>query len=113
MITSNGVEDLVFDIIAKGCPVLLAYISGGYDHKSQSEVLDNLSNIYGDSLKVCLLSKEFNKAFNKFKIEGTPTFITFHKGKEKGRLLGKSDMAALNAFVCETLPCFSTTHHLS
>ncbi len=108
MLTANGVENLVFDILEEEGPVLLAYISEGYGHKSQAETLDNLSNIYGDSLKMCLLRKECNKAFKKFKIKGSPTFITFHKGKEKGRLLGKSDMAALNAFVCETLPCFST-----
>ncbi len=109
MLKSNGVENLVFDIINEKGPVLLAYISEGHNHKSQAEVLDILSNIYGNSLKVCLLSERFNKAFVKFKIEGTPTFITFHKGKEKGRLLGKSDMAALNTFVGETLPCLSTT----
>ncbi len=104
MLTANGIEGFVFEIIEKRDPVLLAYINRDYHYKEMSDALDSLANEYGGKLKVCLLNEKFSRAFKKYKIEGSPTFITFYKGEEMGRMLGKVDKKTLDSFIRHTFP---------
>ena len=85
-------------------PVLLAYIRRDHDYKEQTDVLYSISKNYGGALKVCMLDEDSFDAFGvKLGIEGDPTFIGYYNGKEKGRILGKTDRETLISFVSRNL----------
>ena len=60
----------------------------------------------GKKLKVCLLDEDSVGAFLKFGVEGSPAFIIFYDGEEKGRMLGKADKETLSNFILKTLPWY-------
>jgi len=91
-----------------GCdrPVLMACLSRDFRFKEQKEILDSVLEDYGCSLKLCLRDKETLGDFRKFGIEGSPTFIIFHEGKEQGRMLGMVERDSLNSFISRILSSF-------
>jgi thioredoxin-like negative regulator of GroEL len=90
-------------------PVLLACIRHDHEFKGQKEILKAISSKYGEILKVCLLDEDSIRPFMKnFEIEGTPTFLIFHEGKEKGRILGLTDIEKLTSFIIRNLPHMGT-----
>ena len=104
MFISIGAESFYSEILSERRPVLLACISRDYDYDEQTGVLGGVSKRYGKKLKVCLLDEDSIGAFMKFGVEGSPAFIVFHEGEEKGRMLGKADTQSLNDLVLKTLP---------
>ncbi len=106
MVTSVESGYLGSEIRAEKRPVLLAWVHQGFGSKEQVNVLEDLSKEYGDAMKVCLLDEVFVEAHKALEIKGSPTFIVFNEGKEKGRMLGKADIASLSSFVSRTLPNF-------
>lgn len=104
MFLSIGAESFDSEVLAEKKPVLLACISRDYDYDEQTGVLGGISGKYGKRLKVCLLDEDSIGAFMKFGVEGSPAFIIFHEGEEKGRMLGKADKESLNSFIIKTLP---------
>jgi hypothetical protein len=60
---------------------------------------------YSEEIKLCLLKEDFQGAFRKkYSVKGSPTFLIFSGGIEKGRMLGKADPKTLMAFISEALP---------
>ena len=105
MFVSIGMDNFDSEIKAEKRSVLLACIRRDDEFKEQTAVLDNVSKRYGERLKVCLLDEDSFGAFSKkLGIEGTPTFIAFYAGKEKGRMLGKADRETLSSFILRTVP---------
>ncbi|MBW2608648.1 MAG: hypothetical protein JRD05_13580 [Deltaproteobacteria bacterium] len=112
MFTSIGVDNFSAEVIDEKRPVLLAYIVPEYTYTGQLEVLEIVSKRYFDDLvKICLLSEDFikNKESRILKIDGSPTFLVFHKGKEKARVMGKTDAEGLMSFVLKTMVEFQNT----
>lgn len=91
------------EVLLEERPVLLACIRRDYDYAGQTKVLGGISKKYGKGLKICLLAEDSIGAVMKLGIEGSPAFIIFHEGKEKGRMLGKADNKSLSCFVSRTL----------
>ena len=109
MFTSIGVDNFSAEVIDVKRPVLLAYIVPAYAYAGQLEVLEILSKRYFDDLiKICLLSEDFikDKESRILEIDGSPTFLIFHKGKEEARMIGKTDAEKLLSFVLKTLAEF-------
>jgi len=104
MVISVEANRFASDVLYEEGPVLLACISRDYEYNEQTNVLGGLSEKYGKKLKVCLLDEDSIGAFMKFGVEGSPAFIIFNEGEEKGRMLGKADKETLNNFVLKTLP---------
>ncbi len=104
MVISVEVGHLDSKIRAEKRSVLLAWVHWGFGYKDQVKVLEDLSTKYGDALKVYLLDEGLAEAYKALNINGSPTFVIFHEGKEKGRMLGKVDIDALISFVSGTLP---------
>jgi len=112
MFTSIGVDNFSAEVVYEKRPVLLAYIVPHYAYTGQLEVLEIVSKRYfDDSIKICLLSENFikNKESRFFEIDGSPTFIVFNKGKEKARVMGKTNAENLVLFVLKTLAEFQHT----
>jgi hypothetical protein len=103
MFISIGTDSFDSEVLMEKRPVLLACISRDYDYDEQTRALGGVSKRYGTKLKVCLLDEDSIGAFMKFGIEGSPAFIIFHEGEEKGRMLGKADPQSLSTFVLKTL----------
>lgn len=105
MFTTIGADNFDSEITAEKRPVLLAYIVPDFAYRQQLEALESVSKRYfGDSLKICLLNEDFIKSRRHLGIGGSPTFIIFYQGKEKGRKLGKADKESLSSFILQTLP---------
>jgi hypothetical protein len=99
MFTPIGMDNFDFEITAEKRPVLLACIRRDNEYRELIEVLESISRRYGDELKICLLDDVFIEVYRKLGIVGTPTFIIFYEGREKGKMLGKVDREKLNSFV--------------
>jgi hypothetical protein len=86
-------------------PVLLLCMPKGPDFYDQSIVLHQLAEKHPADLKVCLLEEELINGFRQMLgIKGTPVFLLFNRGKERGRMLGMADGAKLSAFLCQHFP---------
>lgn len=103
MFTSIETDNFESEVLAEKKPVLLAFISPDYEYKEQTKVLGGVSKKYGKKLKVYLLDEVAIGTCMKFGVEGSPAFILFDGGKEKGRMLGKANRETLSAFVSKTL----------
>ena len=72
------------------CPLLLAYICKDHSYLEQEKVLRNVAKRFEGALKVCLINQGFSGILHQYQIQGSPTFIFFLNGKEKGRVLGRT-----------------------
>ena len=103
MFTSVGMDNFDSEIRLEMKPVLLACIRRGFELREQIDLLEKVSRKYAHNLKICLLFEGLNEAYRTLAIEGTPTFLLFFGGEEKGRMLGKVKMETLSTFVFKSL----------
>jgi hypothetical protein len=101
--TSVEMENFESEVMMASKPVLLACIRRGFELREQIELLEMVSDQYGHTIKICLVYEEYNEAYRALNIEGTPTFLMFLGGEEKGRMLGNAKTETLSAFVAEFL----------
>jgi hypothetical protein len=89
-------------------PVLLACLHPDADISSQVELLDQVSKLFGDQMKVYLLCEAFTGAFGQtYRIEGTPTYLLFKQNTVLDRILGQVDVNTLTAYLSRTLSSLS------
>ena len=103
----NAISNSNFEaaILATDKPVLLMCVTGGRIYVQQARVLKQLSDQYRTVVDICCLEEDFINGFKKmYGIKGTPVFLLFHKGEEKGRLLGMADKERLETFLARNLP---------
>ncbi len=82
---------------------LVAHIYPDSDFKQQVDVLNDLSKIMKNIIQIFLLDEDAVRKYHEFDISGSPTFIFFYNGEEKGRLLGKADTKTLIDFISNHL----------
>jgi len=93
------------EILATDRPVLLMCTSGGKVYAEQARVLKQLSGPYRKMVDICCLEEDFINGFKEmYGIKGTPVFLLFHRGEEKGRMLGMADKERLETFLTRYLP---------
>jgi len=93
------------EILAADRPVLLMCVSGGRVYAEQARVLKQLSGRYRKMVDIGCLEEDFMNGFREmYNIKGTPVFLLFHRGQEKGRMLGTADKERLEAFLTQNLP---------
>ena len=93
------------EILATDRPVLLMCASGGKICAEQARVLEQLSDPYRKRVDICYLEEDFINGFkDMYGIKGTPVFLLFHSGEEKGRMLGMADKERLETFLARYLP---------
>lgn len=103
-VISIGLEDFEKQVIQENRPVLLLCAYRDLDYQKQLDIMEGIYNSYGEGLVMCVLEEEFIKVFmERYNIKGTPTFLIFVGGCEKGRMLGQADPERLRDFVLETL----------
>ena len=103
MFTSVDMDNFDSEIRLEMRPVLLACIRRGFEMKEQINLLEDVSRLYAQKLKICVMYEGLNKAYRELEIEGTPTFLLLVHGEERGRMLGKAKIESLRAFVQESL----------
>jgi thioredoxin 1 len=92
------------EILEEKKPILLLCMLQTNEIREQIDVIEGISKMYGEKLKIGLIDAEFIEAFKqKFRIKGTPTFLLFVNGKEKSRMLGKGDQQTLKEFLSREL----------
>ncbi|MRR14569.1 hypothetical protein EG833_03900 [archaeon] len=96
------------EIDSAGNPVLMLCIRRDYEFVSQTDLIRDVlgSMVHGCpiDLKVCIVDEESRTALNdKLDLQGSPAFLLFDKGKEKGRLLGVADEERLKGFLSNEL----------
>jgi hypothetical protein len=103
-----ALNDIDNEIDSSPKPVLILCIRKDYEFTSQMELLnDLLGGADGEfplELKVCLVDEESRLALKaRLDLQGSPAFLLFEKGKEKGRLLGVADKERLGGFLSNSL----------
>jgi len=100
--TSIGMENVESVIRLEQRPVLLACLRRGFEAKAQLKILKEVSGKIGN-VKICLLYEGVSDIFRMLSVEGTPTFLLYVDGEEKGRILGKVLPEMLIELVLEKL----------
>lgn len=103
-IFSIGLENFEKDVLKENRAVLLLCMYRDTEFQKQVEIIEALHNSYGEGLKTCVLEEEFVEVFmERYSIKGTPTFLIFVGGREKGRMLGQASPETLRDLVLQTL----------
>ena len=97
MFGSIGMDNFQSEVLEQNRPVILAYIRRDYQYKEQTDVLNNLSKMFGDAVKICLIEGESAAILRRLKIGGAPAFLIFYRGKETARILGRTNAETLAA----------------
>lgn len=104
LIRSIGADSFVSEVLEESRPVLVLCMHRDSEFQGQIEFIEGICRCYGERLKACLIEDEFNGAFKeKFNVKGTPTFMIFIGGTEKGRMLGQVEKKTWEDFVSRTL----------
>ena len=82
---------------------LVAYIYRDSGFKQQVKVLNDLSKTLKNVIQIFLMENDDVRKYQEFDISGSPTFVLFYNGEEKGRLLGKADTKTLTDFISSHL----------
>lgn len=97
-------DNFIDEVISETRPILLLCMPQDDDFPSQWKSIEAIAHHHGSWLKVGLLGEAFIENFkHKLGVAGTPTFLIFHKGEEKNRMLGLADHKGLERFVLEVL----------
>ena len=105
MVTLVNNQNYATEIHHAVMPVLLLCMPKGPDFSDQSILLHKTAEKYQDAVKVCLLEEELINGFRQMlHIKGTPVYLLFFKGGEKGRMLGLVREEQLTAFLLRHLP---------
>ena len=103
-VTTVYLSDLRREVFRGSVPVLLVFLHQELEYKEQLEAVENIARRYGAALKVCLAAQEDLETIGEANhTTGTPAFLFFRQGKEKGRLLGQADEAGLLVFIDRSL----------
>jgi thioredoxin 1 len=99
-----GSDDFEMEIIKETKPVLVLCMHQSAEFQEQIAIIQDIQEFFNNEIKVCVLKEEFIVAFSQeFQIEGTPTFLVFVGGEEKGRKLGLADIDSLKVFLRKNL----------
>ena len=97
----NEFEEKVFKEIK---PVLLLCIQQDPEFQNHLRVIEDIYRTFAERVRIYLLEEDALRIFmEKFAVKGTPTFLLFINGNEKGRLLGQTDSEELNHFLSRML----------
>lgn len=104
MLPVVDIQSFSDEVLNEDHPVLLAVLEPGMNGQGQAETLDLVSQSFRSRIKVLQVEESSLEAFKgRYKVMGTPTFLLFHKGSERQRLLGMADKETLARFVNRTL----------
>ncbi|MBW1902111.1 MAG: hypothetical protein JRJ20_10810 [Deltaproteobacteria bacterium] len=93
------------EVLCTEKPVLLMCMLQGQEYSEQIRVLKQVLETYDGLIGMRRLEEDFINGFKQmYSIKGTPVFLLFHEGKEKGRMLGMADRERLEAFLTQNLP---------
>ena len=103
-IGSIGLDEFEEKVLKETGPVLVLCMHQGSEFQEQIRAIEDIDRTYVARVKVYLLEDEALRAFKeRFAVKGTPTFLLFGKGSEKGRILGRVDSKNLNDFLSRML----------
>ncbi len=103
-IRSIGADSFVREVLEESRPVLVLCMHRDSEFQGQIDIIEGMCRSYDERLKACLIEDGFNVAFKeKFNVKGTPTFMIFIGGTEKGRMLGQVEQKTWEDFVSRTL----------
>jgi hypothetical protein len=104
LVTLINNQNYTKEINQAGKPVLLLCMPKSPDFSDQAIILHQIAKMHKDALKVCLLEEERISGFRRMQsIKGTPVFLLFYRGEEKGRMLGMAGMEELSTFLSQYL----------
>lgn len=103
MLPRVDINNLESEVLGQDLPVLLACLQSG-PTVEQEETLTAVHSGLDKTVKVLLVDEDSVEPFkNRFKVMGTPTFLLFHHGRERERMLGMADPDRLTSFVRSAL----------
>ncbi|MBW1700922.1 MAG: hypothetical protein JRJ11_09255 [Deltaproteobacteria bacterium] len=103
-IRSIGADSFQKEVLEESRSVLVLCMHRDSEFQGQIDIIEGVCRNYGERLKVCLIEEEFIEAFKKkVNIKGTPTFMIFIGGTEKGRILGQVEQQTLEDLLSRTL----------
>ena len=91
-------------------PAIVLYLNEEMDYSDQISLLEAAIDSVGLDVTVHILKDDFSGRFaKKYRVKGSPTYLLFASGLEKGRLLGKASHHNLIAFIKSHLLHLTTT----
>lgn len=93
-------ENFHREVIEEDKPMLVLCMPADDRFPEQLKIMEEFAETFHSSVKVGWVEEEFLDVFKtNYSIIGTPTFLLFFKGREKGRVLGLADQETLRALV--------------
>jgi thiol-disulfide isomerase/thioredoxin len=100
IIESIGLNEFEEKVVKETEPVLLLCIQNDYESKNQLHGIEDNYRTFLEKVKIYLLEEDALKTFKeKFDVKGTPTFLLFINGRERGRWLGQAGFEELDHFL--------------
>jgi len=88
------------EILEEKNPVLLLCSDYGSELPGMLSTLRYFGQTTNGVLKIGILAEDFAHLFQEsYGVIGTPTLLVFDRGKERGRLLGQTDLKTLMAWI--------------
>jgi len=104
MIASVGLAEFEEKVLNETMPVLLLCMHQDYEFQEQMRSIEDIYRTCAAIVKMYLLDDEALRTFKeRFAVKGTPTFLLFVKGRERGRILGWVDCRDLTDFLSRML----------
>jgi len=103
-IKSVGFDNFEQETLKNENAAILLCMNRGRGFSNQAEALCAAAKAFSERLVPLVLDEDFVEPFRlRYGIKGTPTFLIFLGGMEKGRLLGQHGQETLRRFVEESL----------
>lgn len=104
IVFSIGLNEFEEKVFKETKPVLLLCIQNDSEFQNQLSVINDSYRTFAERIRIYLLEEDALRIFKeKFAVKGTPTFLLFINGSEKGRLLGQTGSEELNHFLSRML----------
>ncbi len=101
MISQLSITNVHEEIMRSEKPVLIACLHETEQRRHIITVLEQIAAAFYGRIKICILDvKQQPLLSEEFTVNGTPTFILFHR-TERSRKIGMADRPSLESFIVQ------------
>ena len=91
-------------LLEDAAPLAVAFLKRNAHYAEQVRTLAQACQATSPPTACCVCDPDYlPSAARKYDVHGTPTFVLFSDGRERGRLIGAADADSLQDFIAEAL----------
>ena len=100
MVKTIGPQAFEIELQGNVSPLLVAFLKRNERFSFQAKALERVEQAYEGRVRCLLFNPDYlDTAMERFAVKGTPTFLLLDRGRELNRLIGESDVDALDEFI--------------